>query len=129
DFNGKSHGALLLSGTDPRGTALQILVAPKSRGAFRASRASAIVSLKPAVLELDGGPMSALGQRAAPQKIISALTPKADMCGAKINVRYESKAASPHVFSKCEEPSYIPLRYSIRSFFCSSLRLRLNCVL
>ena len=45
--------------------------------------------------------MSALGQKqtCAAQKVMSALPPKADMCGAKANVRFVPKAdirASPY---------------------------------
>jgi hypothetical protein len=40
-------------------------------------------------IELDGGPMSALGQKQtfALQNAMSAVTPKADMCDAKTNLR------------------------------------------
>jgi hypothetical protein len=40
-------------------------------------------------------PMSALGQKAtcAPQKVMSALPLKGDMCGATTDVRYGPKAA------------------------------------
>jgi hypothetical protein len=42
--------------------------------------------------------MSALDQKqtSAPQKIVSALPPKADMCGAARDVRYGPKADKPH---------------------------------
>jgi hypothetical protein len=47
-------------------------------------------------IELDGGPMSALGQKQtfAAHQPMSALPPKADMCGATTDVCFGPKADS-----------------------------------
>ena len=54
----------------------------------------ATVSLIPAVIELDGGPMSALGHKrtCAAQKGMCALPPKADICSARAHVWLGQKA-------------------------------------
>ena len=49
--------------------------------------------------------MSALGQKRtfAVQNVMSALTPKADMCSALVNVRYVPKADIDHLIGELLE--------------------------
>jgi hypothetical protein len=60
--------------------------------------------LKPSTL---GTPMSALGHKRtfAPQKAMSALPPKADMCGATRDVRFGPKADIECVWSAWDSGS------------------------
>ena len=80
--------------------------------------------LKPSTLrtggELQSGPMSALGQKrtCAAQNSMSALPPKADMCGALANVRFGPIADS------CTAANSISIRSTRRRGRASSVECR-----